>query len=57
MEVGGSEAQDVPLSLQHLHTCDPRVAIRWQVVDRRIPLPTTHKTILQKAAALYEAYY
>nr|XP_019601291.1 PREDICTED: transient receptor potential cation channel subfamily M member 2 isoform X2 [Rhinolophus sinicus] len=41
----------------HLHTCDPRVAIRWQVVDRRIPLPTTHKTILQKAAALYEAYY
>lgn len=45
------------LSLQYLHACDPRMAIQWQVVDRRIPLSTTHKTILQKAAALYGAYY
>ncbi|XP_032986871.1 transient receptor potential cation channel subfamily M member 2 isoform X2 [Rhinolophus ferrumequinum] len=41
----------------YLHACDPRMAIQWQVVDRRIPLSTTHKTILQKAAALYGAYY
>ncbi|XP_021567214.1 transient receptor potential cation channel subfamily M member 2 isoform X2 [Carlito syrichta] len=41
----------------HLHTCDPAVSIRWQVVDRRIPLYANHKTILQKAATLFGAHY
>nr|XP_020023452.1 transient receptor potential cation channel subfamily M member 2-like isoform X2 [Castor canadensis] len=41
----------------HLHPCDPGVSVRWQVVDRRIPLYANHKTILQKAAALFAAHY
>lgn len=49
--------QHVPLSLQHLHTSDPGMSIRWQVVDKRIPLYANHKAILQKVAALFGAYY
>ncbi|KAM9254380.1 transient receptor potential cation channel subfamily M member 2 isoform 1-T1 [Dugong dugon] len=41
----------------HLYSCDPEVSFRWQVVDRCIPLYANHKTILQKTAALFEAYY
>ncbi|XP_046294897.1 transient receptor potential cation channel subfamily M member 2 isoform X1 [Marmota monax] len=41
----------------YLHARDPGVSIRWQVVDRRIPLYANHKTILQKAAALFGAHY
>lgn len=41
----------------HLHSCDTGMSIRWQVVDRRIPLYANHKTILQKVAALFGAYY
>ena len=52
---GGS--QDLRLPLQHLHACDPGMSVRWQVVDRRIPLYANHKTILQKVATLYGAFY
>lgn len=48
---------DACLSLQYLHARDPGVSIRWQVVDRRIPLYANHKTVLQKAAALFGAHY
>ncbi|XP_047702875.1 transient receptor potential cation channel subfamily M member 2 isoform X2 [Prionailurus viverrinus] len=41
----------------HLHACDPGMSVRWQVVDRRIPLYANHKTILQKVATLYGAFY
>ncbi|XP_049483681.1 transient receptor potential cation channel subfamily M member 2 isoform X1 [Panthera uncia] len=41
----------------HLHACDPGMSIRWQVMDRRIPLYANHKTILQKVATLYGAFY
>ncbi|XP_020835678.1 transient receptor potential cation channel subfamily M member 2 isoform X1 [Phascolarctos cinereus] len=41
----------------HLQVCDPEVSIRWQVVDKRIPLYANHKEILQKASALFGAYY
>ncbi|XP_053773634.1 transient receptor potential cation channel subfamily M member 2 isoform X6 [Desmodus rotundus] len=41
----------------HLHTSDPGMSIRWQVVDKRIPLYANHKAILQKVAALFGAYY
>ncbi|KAM4862758.1 transient receptor potential cation channel subfamily M member 2 isoform X2 [Urocitellus parryii] len=41
----------------YLHARDPGVSIRWQVVDRRIPLYANHKTLLQKAAALFGAHY
>ncbi|XP_012926821.1 transient receptor potential cation channel subfamily M member 2 isoform X4 [Heterocephalus glaber] len=41
----------------HLHACDPGVSIRWQVVDKRIPLYVNHKTILQKTAVLFGAHY
>ncbi|XP_028925185.1 transient receptor potential cation channel subfamily M member 2 isoform X2 [Ornithorhynchus anatinus] len=41
----------------HLQGCDPEVSIRWQVVDKRIPLYANHKEILQKASALFGAYY
>ncbi|ELV10344.1 Transient receptor potential cation channel subfamily M member 2 [Tupaia chinensis] len=36
---------------------DPGVSIRWQVVDKRIPLYSNHKTILQKVATLFGAHY
>ncbi|XP_042527629.1 transient receptor potential cation channel subfamily M member 2 isoform X3 [Dipodomys spectabilis] len=41
----------------HLRARDPEVAVRWQVVDRRTPLYPSHKSILQKAAALFTAHY
>ncbi|XP_061023445.1 transient receptor potential cation channel subfamily M member 2 [Dama dama] len=41
----------------HLYSCDEGMAIRWQVVDERIPLYDNHKAILQKVAAWFEAYY
>ncbi|XP_027441126.1 transient receptor potential cation channel subfamily M member 2 isoform X2 [Zalophus californianus] len=41
----------------HLHTCDPRMSVQWQVVDKRIPLYANHKTILQKVATLFGAFY
>ncbi|KAB0398108.1 hypothetical protein E2I00_019756 [Balaenoptera physalus] len=43
--------------MEHLHSCDAGVSIRWQVVDERIPLYANHKAILQKVAALFGAYY
>lgn len=45
------------LCLQHLHACDPETAIRWQAVDKHVPLHASHKAILQKVAALYGAFY
>ena len=54
---GSGGSQDLPLSSQHLHSCDAGVSIRWQVVDERIPLYANHKAILQKVAALFGAYY
>lgn len=45
------------MSLQHLLAQDPETSIRWQVVDKRIPLYASHKAILQKVAALFGAYY
>ncbi|KAF6122339.1 transient receptor potential cation channel subfamily M member 2 [Phyllostomus discolor] len=41
----------------HLNTSDPGMSVRWQVVDKRIPLYTNHKAILQKVAALFGAHY
>uniref|UniRef100_A0A2I3RSV8 Transient receptor potential cation channel subfamily M member 2 n=1 Tax=Pan troglodytes TaxID=9598 RepID=A0A2I3RSV8_PANTR len=41
----------------NLHACDSGASIRWQVVDRRIPLHANHKTLLQKAAAEFGAHY
>lgn len=41
----------------HLQPCDPGMSVRWQVVDKCIPLYANHKTILQKVAALFGAYY
>ncbi|XP_035953132.1 transient receptor potential cation channel subfamily M member 2 isoform X1 [Halichoerus grypus] len=41
----------------HLHSCDPGMSAQWQVVDKRIPLYAHHKTILQKVATLFEAFY
>ncbi|XP_048362343.1 transient receptor potential cation channel subfamily M member 2 isoform X1 [Sphaerodactylus townsendi] len=40
-----------------LQGCDLEVAVRWQVVDKRIPLYTNHKEILKKASDLLGAYY
>lgn len=53
--LGGT--QHLRLPLQHLHTCDPGMSVQWQVVDKRIPLYANHKTILQKVAALFGAFY
>lgn len=41
----------------NLHACDSGASIRWQVVDRRIPLYANHKTLLQKVAAEFGAHY
>uniref|UniRef100_A0A8C5VCC6 Transient receptor potential cation channel subfamily M member 2 n=1 Tax=Microcebus murinus TaxID=30608 RepID=A0A8C5VCC6_MICMU len=41
----------------NLHPHDRGVSIRWQVVDKRIPLYANHKTLLQKVAALFGAHY
>lgn len=43
--------------LQFLQGLDPEVCIRWQVVDKRIPLYANHKELLQKASDLLGAYY
>ncbi|KYO36053.1 transient receptor potential cation channel subfamily M member 2 isoform X1 [Alligator mississippiensis] len=40
-----------------LQGLDPEVCIRWQVVDKRIPLYANHKELLQKASDLLGAYY
>ncbi|ELK03576.1 Transient receptor potential cation channel subfamily M member 2 [Pteropus alecto] len=41
----------------HLLAHDPGMSIRWQVVDKRIPLYASHKAVLQKVATLFGAYY
>ncbi|XP_006876843.1 PREDICTED: transient receptor potential cation channel subfamily M member 2 [Chrysochloris asiatica] len=41
----------------HLHTFNPEMSFRWQVVHRCIPLYANHKTILQKVATLFGAHY
>uniref|UniRef100_A0A2K6B660 Transient receptor potential cation channel subfamily M member 2 n=1 Tax=Macaca nemestrina TaxID=9545 RepID=A0A2K6B660_MACNE len=41
----------------NLHACNSGASIRWQVVDRRIPLYVNHKTLLQKVAAEFGAHY
>ncbi|XP_031521657.1 transient receptor potential cation channel subfamily M member 2 isoform X6 [Papio anubis] len=41
----------------NLHACNSGASIRWQVVDRRIPLYANHKTLLQKVAAEFGAHY
>uniref|UniRef100_F6X3P3 Transient receptor potential cation channel subfamily M member 2 n=2 Tax=Macaca mulatta TaxID=9544 RepID=F6X3P3_MACMU len=41
----------------NLHACDAGASIRWQVLDRRIPLYANHKTLLQKVAAEFGAHY
>uniref|UniRef100_G1QP26 Transient receptor potential cation channel subfamily M member 2 n=1 Tax=Nomascus leucogenys TaxID=61853 RepID=G1QP26_NOMLE len=51
---GGSA---LPLFFQNLHACDSGASIRWQVVDRRVPLYANHKTLLQKVAAEFGAHY
>lgn len=38
-------------------TCDLQMSTEWQVVDRRIPLYSNHKTILQKVALLFGAHF
>ncbi|EMP42661.1 Transient receptor potential cation channel subfamily M member 2 [Chelonia mydas] len=40
-----------------LQGSDPEVCVRWQLVDKRIPLYANHKELLQKVTALLGAYY
>ncbi|XP_055975296.1 transient receptor potential cation channel subfamily M member 2 isoform X2 [Sorex fumeus] len=40
-----------------LPSCATITAVQWQVLDRRLPLYADHKTLLQKAATLFGAYY
>ncbi|NWU97559.1 TRPM2 protein, partial [Upupa epops] len=40
-----------------LQGCDPELCIRWQVVDKRIPLHANHKELLHKVSTLLSAYY
>ncbi|ERE86864.1 transient receptor potential cation channel subfamily M member 2 [Cricetulus griseus] len=43
---------------ENLHTHgDLQMSTEWQVVDRRIPLYSNHKTILQKVALLFGAHF
>lgn len=43
--------------LQFLQGCDPELCIRWQVLDKRIPLHANHKELLHKVSTLLGAYY
>lgn len=47
----------VLIPFQFLQGCDPELCIRWQVLDRRIPLHANHKQLLQKVSTLLGAYY
>ncbi|XP_074010197.1 transient receptor potential cation channel subfamily M member 2 isoform X3 [Numenius arquata] len=40
-----------------LQGCDPELCIRWQVLDKRIPLHANHKELLHKVSALLDTYY
>ncbi|KAJ7421358.1 Transient receptor potential cation channel subfamily M member 2 [Willisornis vidua] len=40
-----------------LQGCDPELCIRWQVLDKRIPLHANHKLLLHKVSTLLGAYY
>ncbi|XP_058667897.1 transient receptor potential cation channel subfamily M member 2 [Ammospiza nelsoni] len=40
-----------------LQGCDPELCIRWQVLDKRIPLHANHKELLHKVSTLLGAYY
>ncbi|KAM6258365.1 transient receptor potential cation channel subfamily M member 2 isoform 1-T2 [Porphyrio hochstetteri] len=40
-----------------LQGCDPELCIRWQVLDKRMPLHANHKELLHKASTLLGAYY
>uniref|UniRef100_A0A8B9ZZE3 Transient receptor potential cation channel subfamily M member 2 n=1 Tax=Anas zonorhyncha TaxID=75864 RepID=A0A8B9ZZE3_9AVES len=40
-----------------LQGCDPELCIRWQVLDRRMPLHANHKLLLYKVSTLLGAYY
>ncbi|XP_067394834.1 transient receptor potential cation channel subfamily M member 2 isoform X1 [Emydura macquarii macquarii] len=40
-----------------LHGGDPEVGVRWQLVDKRIPLYANHKEFLEKVTVLLGAYY
>ncbi|XP_036094011.1 transient receptor potential cation channel subfamily M member 2 isoform X3 [Rousettus aegyptiacus] len=53
------DQSDVELNKLNMHLLaqDPETSIRWQVVDKRIPLYASHKAILQKVATLFGAYY
>jgi len=42
---------------QFLQGCDPELCIRWQVLDKRIPLHANHKELLHKVSILLGAYY
>lgn len=44
-------------SLQFLQGCDFEVSVRWQVVDKKIPLYVNHKELLRKATVLLGAYF
>lgn len=45
------------IPLQFLQGCDPELCIRWQVLDKRIPLHANHKELLHKVSTLLGAYY
>uniref|UniRef100_A0A8C6XFP7 Transient receptor potential cation channel subfamily M member 2 n=1 Tax=Naja naja TaxID=35670 RepID=A0A8C6XFP7_NAJNA len=40
-----------------LQGCDFEVMVRWQVVDKKIPLYVNHKELLRKATVLLGAYF
>lgn len=42
---------------QFLQGCDLELCIRWQVLDKRIPLHANHKELLHKVSTLLGAYY
>ncbi|XP_025933162.1 transient receptor potential cation channel subfamily M member 2 isoform X2 [Apteryx rowi] len=40
-----------------LQGCDPELCIRWQVLDKRMPLHANQKELLRKVSALLGSYF
>uniref|UniRef100_A0A8C5JUW3 Transient receptor potential cation channel subfamily M member 2 n=1 Tax=Junco hyemalis TaxID=40217 RepID=A0A8C5JUW3_JUNHY len=56
-DVCATHTHVTPVPLQFLQGCDPELCIRWQVLDKRIPLHANHKELLHKVSTLLGAYY
>uniref|UniRef100_A0A8C5JTN5 Transient receptor potential cation channel subfamily M member 2 n=1 Tax=Junco hyemalis TaxID=40217 RepID=A0A8C5JTN5_JUNHY len=57
LNVCATHTHVTPVPLQFLQGCDPELCIRWQVLDKRIPLHANHKELLHKVSTLLGAYY